>query len=144
MQPEHLARYSPQQQQDLNLVRMYLQVHTLSDLSDTDRPVAIALNYLDGKRCPDQQITSLWPRQQEPSNSQRRLWKRYITSSFLRYRPFWNTPPTSPRGHTATAPPIPPPVGVTEPTLSLMDYVKTLPRTHRRLLSSTTQEAPDH
>jgi hypothetical protein len=33
MQSEHLQRYTPMQQSDLNLVRMWLQVATLADMS---------------------------------------------------------------------------------------------------------------
>ena len=50
MQEQHLTRYSPSQQRDINLVRLYLQVTTLSDISDPVRHSAILLSALDGER----------------------------------------------------------------------------------------------
>ena len=46
MTAEHLQRYSPQQQKDINLVRIHLQVHILADLTDPQRPNAILLHML--------------------------------------------------------------------------------------------------
>jgi hypothetical protein len=80
MQQQHLDRYSPAQQRDINLVRMYLQVQTLADLADKHRKQCISLSYLDATR-PDTFVNhNEWPRQVSPTNAQRRLWKRYITS----------------------------------------------------------------
>ena len=89
MQASHLSRYSHSQQRDLNLVRIYLQVTTLSDLVDVARPSTISLSALDGERSLDWIINPLWPRQETPTRQQRRLWKRFITSSYLRYIPYW-------------------------------------------------------
>ena len=52
MQSAHLSCYSISQQRDINLVRMYLQVNTLAELSDPQRQKAIDLCYLDSKRPP--------------------------------------------------------------------------------------------
>jgi hypothetical protein len=140
MTAEHLHRYSPQQQKDINLVRLYLQVHTLADLTDSHRPTAILLHMLDGKRNPDTPISPLWPRQSEPSNTQRRLWKRFISSSYLRYVPYWKQKPT-----TNPTPQHKPPTDEQTPTttLSLPVCIRQLPRSQRRLLDSLTQVATD-
>jgi hypothetical protein len=93
MQRDHLKRYTITQQRDINSVRLYLQATTLADLTDPNRPQAISLCSLDGKRYPDFKVNPHWPRQPEPAKHQKRLWKRYISSSFLRYIPMWKTPP---------------------------------------------------
>ena len=50
MQQEcHLDRYTPAQQLDLNLVRMWLQVTTLADMCDKKRSNRIRLSYLDAQ-----------------------------------------------------------------------------------------------
>jgi hypothetical protein len=50
MQSQHLQCYSSSQQRDLNLVQLYLQVHTLADMSDRTKKKTISLNYLDAIR----------------------------------------------------------------------------------------------
>ena len=50
MQPCHLARYTNSQQRDINLVRLYLQVQTLADLSDPVRKKCIWLEYINAVR----------------------------------------------------------------------------------------------
>jgi hypothetical protein len=91
MNPEKLKGYSNQQQLDINLVRLYLRVITLSDMSHPDGN-DIKQNMLHGERDPHQETrrsTQGWPRQQQPSASQRRLWKRYIHANYLRYGTKW-------------------------------------------------------
>ncbi|KAI2497472.1 hypothetical protein MHU86_17022 [Fragilaria crotonensis] len=83
IQSQHLQRYSKSQQMDINLVRIYLQVNTLADMTDELQPNRICLEYLDGMRPHGWTTTMRWPKQLEPSKSQRRLWKRFITSSYL-------------------------------------------------------------
>ncbi|KAI2494260.1 hypothetical protein MHU86_20278 [Fragilaria crotonensis] len=143
MQPEHLQRYTSRQQQDLNLVRLYLQVTTLAEMSDPDRPNAIKLDYLDARRPTDWTPDHHWPRQDTPSSSQRRLWKRYITSLHLRYIPFWKVPPTSFSRKMATTQHHPPTNPHPTSFATLKAYLHTLPRTQRRLLSEWTQQATD-
>ncbi|KAI2497423.1 hypothetical protein MHU86_17081 [Fragilaria crotonensis] len=139
MTAEHLQRYSPSQQRDINLVRLHLQVQSLSDITDPTRPNAILLHMLDGKRKPNTPISPLWPRQPEPSNAQRRQWKRFIASSYLRYIPFWKNPPTSTRRT-----PSPPTTAIhPTPTTSLLELITKLPKSKRRLLASLTQVATD-
>ncbi len=93
MQSPHLARYSPAQQKDINLVRLFLQVNTLADITDPSNPKAVHLSYLDGQRPLGFTENQQWPRQQPPSKQQIRLWKRYIKSSYLRYVPYWKIVP---------------------------------------------------
>lgn len=132
MTAEHLQRYSPSQQRDINLVRLHLQVQTLSDITDPTRPNVILLHMLDGKRKPNTPISPFWPRQLEPSNAQRRLWKRFIASSYLRYIPFWKNPPTLTRRT-----PNPPTTAIhPTPTTSLLELITKLPKSKRRLLAS--------
>jgi hypothetical protein len=89
MKLEILQRYTVQQQVDINLVRLYLQVVTLSDAS-TQAGDEICNLHLRGERRPNQIIRKkTWPRQEPPTSSQCRLWRKYITSSFLRYGTKW-------------------------------------------------------
>lgn len=80
-----------------------------------------------------------WPRQHQPTKAQARLWKRYVTSSFLRYIPHWKTPPLTQQLETSNAPSAPP------PTLSTYhEYVaQSRSRTERRLLDGLEQVASD-
>ena len=48
MQAQHLSRFIPIQQRDLNLVRIFLQVYTLSDLMDSQCPNHIIFPILTG------------------------------------------------------------------------------------------------
>lgn len=141
MQREYLQRYTPSQQRDLNLVRMYLQVTTLSEMSDPERQQAIHLDYLDAKRPVNWISDPRWPRQQNVSTSQCRLWKRYITSVFLRYIPYWKVPPTN--HHDKSIGPSATQASIPTSFASLQEYLRTLPRTQRRLVSDWTQHATD-
>jgi hypothetical protein len=76
MQDVHLQRYSPAQELDINLVRIWLQVATLADMHDKGRHNRIGLNYLDARRPLNFAPSNLWPRQEAPTKSQQRLWKR--------------------------------------------------------------------
>jgi hypothetical protein len=142
MQQQHLSRYSTRQQSDINLVRIYLQATTLADLTNPDNPKAIRLSAIDGNRSEGWIDNPLWPRQHTPTKAQRRLWKRYLSSSYLRYIPYWKQPPTEIEHQPVSTP-------LTErpspPTSfdSLADYIATLPRTQRRLLNDMRQQATD-
>jgi hypothetical protein len=138
MNAVHLQRYSPSQQCDINLVRMWLQVTTLADMSDSERTNRISLSYLDAKRSACFVSSETWPRQTQPTKAQIRLWKRFITSSYLRYIPYWKIPP-------ATQKPAEP-VATIEP-INLSDYgeyiATCLTRTEQRLLDGLVQVATD-
>ncbi|KAI2511186.1 hypothetical protein MHU86_3151 [Fragilaria crotonensis] len=93
MAPAGIDAYTSTQQKDINLVRMYLQVTTLADMTDPSSLNTITQWALQATR-PDGFINNpSWPRQSDPSASQRRLWRRFITSRFLRYGRFWKRPP---------------------------------------------------
>ena len=139
MQPEHLLRYTEAQQRDLNLVRLYLQVSKLSDMADPSRPNRIALSFLDAVRHPQFVIDKNWPRQEQPTASQRRLWKRFLVSSYLRYIPYWKTTPVSPPSSIKSKEPGLP----TEPSQGLSGILKHLPRSQRRLLDGLEQISTD-
>jgi hypothetical protein len=89
MDSDAIKRYTPGQQRDINLVRLYIQALTLSDLSTSDG-TAIREHYLQGCRSPEQKIRQHWPRQSLPTPTQRRLWRKYITSTFLGYDRKWS------------------------------------------------------
>jgi hypothetical protein len=71
----HLSRFTPIQQLDLNLVRLYLQALTIHDISaGTDGKTICPYKYR-GARPPDFHDESrTWPRQLPPSPSQVKLW----------------------------------------------------------------------
>ena len=140
MNEVHLRRYSTSQQRDLNLIRIWLQITTLADTADPVRPNRIQPGYLDAKRPQDFVPLETWPRQAQPSKSQMRLWKRYITSSFLCYIPYWKiTPVSTPTAERSSVSPTKVP--------QLSDYQThislNLSRTERRLLDGLTQVATD-
>ena len=128
MQQCHLVRYTPIQQRDINLVRIYLQLSTLSEMSDSTKRGSIRLDFLDAIRPRDFTASPLWPRQQTPTTAHRKLWKGYLKSSFLRYVPYWKIDP-SPRTVTPAVPASVPPSFD-----SIHAYIGSLSRPHRRLL----------
>jgi hypothetical protein len=107
-------------------------------MSDSDRTNRISLSYLDAKRLACFVFSETWPRQIQPTKTQIRLWKRFITSSYLRYIPYWKIPP-------ATQQPAEP-VATIEP-INLSDYGENiatcLTRTEQRLLDGLVQVATD-
>ena len=139
MQASHLARYTAAQQRDINLVRLYLQVTSLAEMSNcTHKHKGITLSYLDGRRPTNWSNNDTWPRQHEPSPQQRRLWKRYIRSSYLRYVPYWKEVPLPHPFPTVQA-------TVVQPAsiADLPSRIRDLPSRHRRLLDSLEQVATD-
>ena len=138
MQQQHLDRYSLTQQRDINLVCMHLQVHTLSDLADKHRKQCIRLSYLDATRPDDFVDNNDWPRQAAPTKAQCRLWKRYIRSSFLRYVPYWITDPRA-----GIIQPRPPTSAQHTQVSTLNEHLRSLPKSHQRLLDGFQQIATD-
>jgi hypothetical protein len=138
MNADHLRRYSTAQQRDLNLVRMWLQVTTLADMADPERTNRIIPTYLDAKRPASFELSKTWPRQTQPTKAQSRLWKRFITSSYLRYIPYWEITPLSPPIVQTRIPPA---------QVKMSDYSEFidnhLSRTERRLLDGLEQVASD-
>ena len=139
MQASHLARYTAVQRRDINLVRLYLQVTSLADLNDHTNNKGIHLNYLDGVRPSHWVNNDRWPRQHVPTPSQKRLWKNYLRSSFLRYVPYWKVPPLPLR-----VIPDPAPTGKDHTSHEdLFSYIRDLPSRHRRMLDSLGKVATD-
>jgi hypothetical protein len=66
MAPSRLRGYTATQQMDINLVRLHLQVITLSDMSQ-DYGTHIHPNFLEGTREPSRKIRHNWPQQEEPT-----------------------------------------------------------------------------
>jgi hypothetical protein len=153
MKPEALARYTPTQQRHINLVRLYIQALTLSDISTADGTM-IREDSLNGVRAPGQRIRTHWPRQEMPTPSQRRLWKKYIVSNFIRYGRLWRiklgpTIPAERQIMTKNKPTIVPlpesrnPDDPSTTSTTLPQFISQLPRWHRRLLSHFQQDATD-
>jgi hypothetical protein len=139
MNNEHLTRYTPIQKLDINLVRLHLQIITLSDMTRSDG-IHVCDYHRQGLRRPQQPIrTKTWPRQPLPTPSQRKIWTNYISSNFVRYGNKWRNPmrnlPAPPT--SADTPPTPP------ITSTLQSFLKNLPKWHRRLLLHLDQPATD-
>ncbi|KAI2495066.1 hypothetical protein MHU86_19461 [Fragilaria crotonensis] len=129
---------------DINLVRIYLQCTTLSDMRDHQDPRCITKGALSGERQSTFVTKCGWPRQEEPTSQQRRLWKRYISSQFLRYGTFWKRIPTdSLRDIKARRikSSIEPLDGTND--VSFADMINSLPPYQRRLLTHINQCADD-
>jgi hypothetical protein len=146
MQPEVLSRYTRQQQRDINLVRLYLQAITLSDISEVDGR-HIKKSALNGKRSEGAIQRDHWPTQLTPTQYQVKIWKSYMVDNFLRYQTKWKTPlqqPVSPNIYSAqTAKHGSKKTMFDDPgqNNSLRQYIKSLPRWHKRLLSHYQQKA---
>jgi hypothetical protein len=88
MQPDMLSKYTPQEQRDINLVRLHLQAITLSDISSPDGKT-IRGAALHGLRSTKERQRRNWPKQPAPTKHQSKLWRRYIVSNFIRYNKTW-------------------------------------------------------
>jgi hypothetical protein len=149
MDTKSIQQYKPQQQRDINLARLHLQALTLSDLSQADGNT-IRKSALQGYREDHQRLRSNWPRQDNLTSSQRKLWTQYITSNFLRYDRYWRQPLGEIR--TATSPhsahfhniiPTMVDVSTTTPPGNLSTYILRLPQWHQQLLGTYRQDASD-
>jgi hypothetical protein len=139
---KRLNLYSSKAQIDINLVRIYLQVTTISELSDPMDRKCITSDALHGIRPATFSSNPGWPRQAAPSKDQTRLWKTYISSQFLRYDLFWQNLPTDDESSTSdsadesasSTPPI---------QLTMKAAIRQLPPYQRRLLSHVQQNVSD-
>ena len=151
MDTSRLKGYTASQQRDLNLVRLYLHAITLSDISN-ESGTDIDDQALIGQRQTSKVYPAhTWPRQEAPTTTQRRLWKRYMTSQFIRYGTKWRQPlgmvkPPCQRSPQTTA------IKVLDihlpPTTiagceTLQQYLKHLPTWHQRLIRTLDQTATD-
>ena len=125
-------KYDVRAQKDINLVRIYLQATTIADLSDTADHRAISATSLNGIRSTDFIVNTGWPRQEQPSTSQIRLWTQYITSQFLSHNRTWKTCP-----YKAQRDQKPTETG----TLDVITLIKHLPTFQRRMLTHVKQTA---
>jgi hypothetical protein len=135
-----LQRYSIRQQTDINLVRIYLQVHTLNDMIDTAEPDKIASWAMAGVRDIGFENNAGWPRQQEPSLAQKRIWRRYISSNYLRYQRFWKYSPGMRKQDRHSV------AGEDEAHVfdgGIPALIYNLPRTQKRMLMHVHQVASD-
>ncbi|KAI2501345.1 hypothetical protein MHU86_13143 [Fragilaria crotonensis] len=137
---EALSAYTTAQQRDINLVRMYLQVCTLSDMTDPQNPHHITQWAIQANRPEGFESQSCWPRQSDPSATQRRLWRRYITSQFLRYGRLWKRPPRATLKELNSDCKRDESESSTEGVATL---IKRLPHGKRRLLSHIQQTVTD-
>ena len=146
MQLSRLSQYTASQQSDINLVRIYLQCTTLSDMRDPQDPRCITKGalLLSGERNSTFSTKRGWPRQEEPTSQQRRLWKRYISSQFLRYGgTFWKRIPTdSLRDIKARIKSSIEPLDGSN-DVPFADMINSLPPYQRRLLTHINQCADD-
>ena len=125
---------------DINLVRIYLQVTTLADLTDPTDRTKISTWAISAIRPTGFVDQPHWPRQTNPSPPQRKLWRQYLEAHFLRYERFWRSSLYPRRQSSCPAEP----TVHSDPTDDLPSLIKPLPRFQRRLLSHVTQVASDH
>ncbi|KAI2496029.1 hypothetical protein MHU86_18502 [Fragilaria crotonensis] len=138
MDLNRLKGYTPRQQKDINLVRLHLQSITLLDIVDRSDDTKIATWALEVRRPSDFHEDESWPRQPVLGASMKRIWRRYISSQFLRYDRFWKESPGHKiRRHGAENVSSPTKSTITGSTIS--QAIKQLPRHRRRLLSHVWQ-----
>ena len=126
------SKYDDRAQSDINLVRIYLQATTIADLSDSADHRSISANSLNAIRKEGFLVNTGWPRQEQPSTLQIRLWKHYITTQFLSHNRSWKTSP-----HKATREQKQP-----EPdTTRVITMIQQLPLVQRRMLHHVKQSA---
>ena len=143
-----LKLYSSHQQQDINLVRLYLQAITLSDISTRDGK-SIQKTAMRGRRLPESCPRRNWPRQSEPTQSQVNIWQQYLRENFIRTDLTWNRrlgPVTSNnysnykdwrRSNESQK------VEVPSNFDTFRQYLRSMPRWYRRLLNNYEQMAND-
>ena len=119
-------------------MRLYLQVYTLQDLTDTAEPSRINLNYLDGRRPFTMKTHTTWPNQPPPTSTQRKLWNGFIKSSYLRYAQYWLQAPPLPAVSSSSSSLENSDVVVE--AISIKTLIKALPRTERRMVELITFE----
>ena len=143
MNLESLTRYPTSKKHDINLVRLYLQVITLSDMSTPDG--LDACPYMsEGIRNPTKHIRhKTWPRQTQPTAAQITTWKHYIETNYLRHGTRWKNKLELPPAQPSPSPPteyLPrSPIHFT----TFHEHIKSLPTWYRRLLFDYRQVATD-
>ena len=82
MDPARLQQYTPDEQLDINLVRINLQAVYISDLATGDG-LALRRNSINGQTDSARTSTYIWPRQPVTTKKQRNRWTRYMKEQFL-------------------------------------------------------------
>jgi hypothetical protein len=149
MNPSALQSYTNQQQYDINLVRLHLQALTLSDISTPDGK-AITNEALLGQR-PQRHINRKnWPHQPAPMQSQVNIWHRYLKDNFIRSDSSWNkklghVTPNTYKNYMARRISKNAPGRMDDPRKfdTFRQYLRSMPRWHRRLLNNYDQMAND-
>ena len=143
MSIQRLKKYATGQQIDINLVRIYLQVSTIGEISDPDDFKRISGGALRATR-PDSFVSnSGWPRQQQPSNEQIRLWKSYLTSQFCRDANYWRTPPLNDPRRSRRQPDPATDSHASSDRLDMGEQIRRLPPFERRMLTHVKQTVSD-
>jgi hypothetical protein len=134
-------KYDERAQKDINLVQLFLQATTIADLSDPVDYRRISAASLNATRSTDFQVNTGWPRQEQPSKQQTRLWKHYISTQFLSHQRLWKIPPTKPEVINPETNQHPEP-----PTneLTVSQIISKLPTTQRRLMNHIQRIATDY
>ncbi len=117
-------------------------------MQDENRPNANEPVFLDGRKRDTRQYHIRWPNQPDPTASQKRLWKRCIVSSYLRYIPYWKATPLGVKEQQHVTylekPLILPSQSFTpQHRLSHLENIKRQTRTQQRLLDDLQQVATD-
>jgi hypothetical protein len=136
-----LKEYSTQEQIDINLVRIYLQVTSVAEMVDPKDRKCISPDQLHGIRLPTFESNPGWPRQTTPSQDQVRLWKKYVSTQFLRHDLYWKRIPTPPSNDSATSS-IESDTSLI-PRLTLKASIRQMVPYQRRLLAHVQQKVTD-
>ena len=140
---------SVQTQWDVNLVRLYLQVITLSDMSDASGQ-CIKECYLTGVRDIKQQRERInWPRQEHPTKHQINQWTKYIRTHFVRHGNKWTQAlgpikPNTWEDYSEYIRAVNDPAKLPIHYDSHRQYIPSLPTWYKRLLAKYSQKASDH
>jgi hypothetical protein len=81
MDLKQLQSFSEDDQLDINLVRIFLQVNSLVEITEC-KGNRIRVSAFQGKR-DVHKSKAQWPRQMEPAPRQVRLWQKYLTNTFI-------------------------------------------------------------
>jgi hypothetical protein len=149
MNTGYLANLTRQQRWDVNLVRLYLQVITLADMSEASGR-CIKECFLRGAREPNQcRERNNWPRQGIPTNHQISTWAAYIRTHYIQYGNKWKHPlgniqPNNWEEYKEYTSGNPYKSKLPVHYESLRHYIRSLPTWYKRLLATYSQKAPDH
>ena len=150
MHPANISRYSEPDQLDINLVRIYLGVATLADITEESGKQLNPLMYT-GEKDPDLSSIIDWPRQETITQRQRNLWKRYLFDSYISNQGYFLKHPLGPWIHKRgmessshkTADQSPDPVPLNIPPTTFNQVLAELSPFHKRLINDHHQDATD-